>query len=61
MRFLPQDETQALDLDAAVKRVVDNEGVGANYDPEKDEWGGPKGQEPTRFGDWEVKGRASDF
>ena len=108
--FLPQDETQALDLDAAVKRVVDNDGVGANYDPnpltrtltltlsltltlqpelkpdpdpspnpnpnltpnpnsnqganydaDKDEWGGPKGQEPTRFGDWEVKGRASDF
>ena len=31
--FPPQDETQALDLDAAVKRVVDNDGVGANYDP----------------------------
>lgn len=25
------------------------------------EIGGPKGLEPTRFGDWEVKGRASDF
>ena len=58
---LGKDETQALDLDAAVKRVVDNDGVGANYDADKDEWGGPKGQEPTRFGDWEVKGRASDF
>jgi len=23
--------------------------------------GGPKGLEPTRFGDWERKGRASDF
>ncbi len=22
---------------------------------------GPKGPEPTRFGDWEVKGIASDF
>ena len=27
-------------------------------DPEK---GGPKGKEPTRFGDWERKGIAYDF
>lgn len=25
------------------------------------EIGGPKGLEPTRYGDWEVKGRVSDF
>ena len=25
------------------------------------EIGGPKGAEPTRFGDWERKGRCSDF
>ncbi len=25
------------------------------------EIGGPKGPEPTRYGDWEVKGRCSDF
>jgi hypothetical protein len=25
------------------------------------EIGGPKGPEPTRFGDWEIKGIASDF
>ncbi len=25
------------------------------------EIGGPKGPEPTRFGDWERKGRCSDF
>ena len=25
------------------------------------EIGGPKGPEPTRFGDWEQKGRATDF
>ena len=28
--------------------------------PEK-EIGGPKGLEPTRYGDWEVNGRVSDF
>lgn len=25
------------------------------------EVGGPKGLEPTRYGDWEVNGRCSDF
>lgn len=25
------------------------------------ELNGPKGPEPTRYGDWEVKGRVSDF
>jgi hypothetical protein len=25
------------------------------------EVGGPKGPEPTRYGDWEIKGIASDF
>lgn len=25
------------------------------------EIGGPKGPEPTRFGDWENKGRCTDF
>ncbi|MBT4880582.1 MAG: DUF1674 domain-containing protein [Alphaproteobacteria bacterium] len=25
------------------------------------EYGGPKGLEPTRYGDWERNGRCSDF
>lgn len=25
------------------------------------ETGGPKGPEPTRYGDWQIKGRVSDF
>ncbi|TAL02808.1 MAG: DUF1674 domain-containing protein [Rhodospirillaceae bacterium] len=29
--------------------------------PAPEEVGGPKGPEPTRFGDWERKGRCSDF
>ena len=29
--------------------------------PHTGEKGGPKGPEPTRFGDWERKGRVSDF
>jgi hypothetical protein len=27
----------------------------------KDETGGPQGPEPTRYGDWERKGRCVDF
>ena len=29
--------------------------------PKPKEIGGPKGPEPTRYGDWEVNGRCSDF
>lgn len=32
-----------------------------NRNPHTGEIGGPKGPEPTRFGDWERKGRVSDF
>lgn len=27
----------------------------------EEEYGGPKGPEPTRYGDWERNGRVSDF
>jgi hypothetical protein len=33
----------------------------ASAKPEPKELQGPKGQEPTRYGDWENKGIASDF
>ncbi|HZC98215.1 MAG TPA: DUF1674 domain-containing protein [Bradyrhizobium sp.] len=33
----------------------------ANAKPRPRELQGPKGPEPTRFGDWENKGIASDF
>ena len=29
--------------------------------PEPKEIGGPKGPEPTRYGDWQYKGRVTDF
>eukprot|EP00195_Chlamydomonas_chlamydogama_P006824 CAMPEP_0202906214 /NCGR_PEP_ID=MMETSP1392-20130828/37817_1 /ASSEMBLY_ACC=CAM_ASM_000868 /TAXON_ID=225041 /ORGANISM="Chlamydomonas chlamydogama, Strain SAG 11-48b" /LENGTH=109 /DNA_ID=CAMNT_0049594611 /DNA_START=121 /DNA_END=450 /DNA_ORIENTATION=- len=29
--------------------------------PETREHYGPRGKEPTRFGDWEIKGRCTDF
>jgi hypothetical protein len=33
----------------------------ANVQPAAKEFQGPKGPEPTRYGDWESKGIASDF
>ena len=53
-------EKQEDAVDAAVARTLGPQ-YAANYDSDRDEWGGPKGEEPTRFGDWEVSGRASDF
>ena len=41
--------------EAAVRRATD---VKSELPPEK---GGPKGPEPTRYGDWERKGIVSDF
>jgi hypothetical protein len=32
-----------------------------NINPKTGEVGGPRGPEPTRYGDWERKGRVSDF
>ncbi|KAJ2801162.1 hypothetical protein H4R20_003787 [Coemansia guatemalensis] len=32
-----------------------------NINPKTGEVNGPRGPEPTRFGDWERKGRVSDF
>ena len=32
-----------------------------NTNPETGEVGGPRGPEPTRYGDWERKGRVTDF
>lgn len=33
----------------------------ANAKPAAKEFQGPKGPEPTRYGDWETRGIASDF
>ena len=33
----------------------------ASAPPQQKEFQGPKGPEPTRYGDWERKGIASDF
>jgi hypothetical protein len=44
--------------EAAARRASAPAGPDA---PSEKETGGPAGPEPTRFGDWERKGRAVDF
>jgi hypothetical protein len=51
-------------LPAAAKRALAEAAARRKVAPAQalpKEVGGPKGPEPTRFGDWEVKGIASDF
>lgn len=43
--------------EAAARRTA----AEANAPPHQKEFQGPKGLEPTRYGDWEHKGIASDF
>ncbi|TRY98291.1 hypothetical protein DNTS_034051 [Danionella cerebrum] len=48
------DETEAKTKDVLEKFPDD-------VNPETKEQGGPRGPEPTRYGDWERKGRCIDF
>jgi hypothetical protein len=49
--------------DAAKRALAEAEArrKAAQAQPLPPEQGGPKGPEPTRYGDWEKKGIASDF
>ena len=60
------------DIDPAVSRRIAEAGARAKAEAEArrtqepgqklpPELGGPKGPEPTRYGDWEKKGITSDF
>jgi hypothetical protein len=55
-RQLTPAAQRALAEAEARRRIVE-----ANAKPAPAESGGPKGPEPTRYGDWENKGIASDF
>jgi len=53
-RILPPAAQRAL-AEAQARRTAEDPA------PRPVEIGGPAGPEPVRYGDWEVKGRASDF
>ena len=45
----------------AAKLIPSQRNATADADAAPIEHGGPRGKEPTRFGDWEKNGRVSDF
>ena len=53
---LPEAARRAL-AEAEARRVE----AARHAEARAKEFQGPKGPEPTRYGDWEVKGIASDF
>ncbi|MGB1881629.1 MAG: DUF1674 domain-containing protein [Gammaproteobacteria bacterium] len=53
---LPDNADQAQQPDHAVDRSSTTQ-----HTPRQREVGGPSGLEPTRYGDWERKGRCIDF
>jgi len=44
---------------AEARKAKENDPASHSHEPK--EINGPKGPEPTRYGDWEIKGIASDF
>lgn len=58
-RELPEAAQRAL-AEAAERRKM-AEAQAAAKPPQPKEINGPKGPEPTRYGDWERKGIVSDF
>ncbi|HEY2661754.1 MAG TPA: DUF1674 domain-containing protein [Caulobacteraceae bacterium] len=65
MTDLPENAAQDKPLSDAARRALDEAAARRRATSEAtkagEELGGPKGPEPTRFGDWERKGIAVDF
>ncbi|XP_024165760.1 succinate dehydrogenase assembly factor 4, mitochondrial [Rosa chinensis] len=63
----PERENAEVKYDGSAKQDDDgaedgeNDGDELDLNKETGEIGGPKGPEPTRYGDWEKNGRCSDF
>ena len=60
----PPNAAPGKDLSPAARRALEEaqaRRVAAEVASLEPEQGGPKGLEPTRFGDWERKGIAVDF
>jgi hypothetical protein len=59
------DESRDIESGAEAAPTNDEEETTENLwngdAPAGPEWGGPRGEEPTKFGDWAKNGRVSDF
>ena len=60
---LPKGQSMQRSLAAVAAKIVATPPADMDVKavPLQDEIGGPKGPEPTRYGDWERKGRCIDF
>lgn len=59
---MPQTERQQKNAENALKEAEQRrKAEAAHVTPAPVEKGGRKGPDPARYGDWEVKGIASDF
>jgi hypothetical protein len=56
-----QESTQLADGEGVAHEVLKEKKATESLDKPVAETGGPKGPEPTRYGDWEQKGRCTDF
>ena len=64
MQALPPNAAPSKPLSPAARRALEEaqaRRLAARAAAPAPEQGGPKGPEPTRFGDWERKGIAVDF
>ncbi|KAF8082005.1 hypothetical protein N665_0853s0017 [Sinapis alba] len=59
----PDEKVQEENLQMPKEEEEEEEGGGGGEFVNEDtgEIGGPRGPEPTRYGDWEQRGRCSDF
>lgn len=48
-------------MDEKKKKKPEEEGAKPASSDKSAEQGGPKGPEPTRYGDWEIAGKCVDF
>lgn len=62
---LPPGAARGKPLSPAARRALEEaaarRAAAERAKPPAEEVGGPEGLDPTRYGDWEVKGRAVDF
>ncbi|GAA0176411.1 hypothetical protein LIER_29411 [Lithospermum erythrorhizon] len=56
-----QGNKQVFDKSLKENEKPDDDGDELDLNKHTGEIGGPKGPEPTRYGDWEKNGRCSDF
>lgn len=57
----PKEDPSRTKAEKPPRQEADHSGNGESKGDAPEEIGGPKGPEPTRFGDWERGGRCSDF